>query len=164
MQEAIEVNLQRGIKLLNNITDNEYTNCKTPPYFSSIGCHIRHVLDVFSCILNDFKSGEIDLTKRERNVLVEQKAILGITYFKDIISKINRLTEADLKINITVIDDLGLGRVASKTTLGALLMQAQSHATHHFASVGYIIYQQNIELPDSNFGYNPTTIKEKMNI
>ena len=36
-------------------------------------------------------------------------------------------------------------------------MQTQSHAIHHYASIANIIYQQGIELPDSDFGFNPTT-------
>jgi hypothetical protein len=38
-------------------------------------------------------------------------------------------------------------------------MQVQSHAIHHFASIGYLIYQLEIELADADFGYNPTTPK-----
>lgn len=160
MIEAIEKNLQRGIKLLKSISDKEYANNATPPYFSSIGCHIRHILDVFSCILIGFETNNIDLTHRERNELVEQKITEGIFYFDTIIGQLKLLSDIDLNTVICVTDDLGLGKVTSKTTLAALLMHAQSHATHHFASIGYIICQLEIELPDSDFGYNPSTIKK----
>jgi len=38
-----------------------------------------------------------------------------------------------------------------------VLIQAHSHAIHHFASIGYIICKLGIELPDTDFGYNPST-------
>ena len=57
-------------------------------------------------------------------------------------------------------DDLGTGRVTAKYTIGSALIQAHSHAIHHFASVGFIINQLGIELPDADFGYNPTTPKQ----
>ena len=159
MINAIEYNLQRGIKLLNNLSESEYTNESIPPYYSSIGCHIRHILDVFSCIIIGFDTKKIDLTNRERNQSVEQKIDFGIAYFEEVISKINAFSEEDLQTEIIFIDDLGLGKMEAKTTLGAVLIQAHSHAIHHFASIGYSIYQLGIELPDADFGYNPTTPK-----
>jgi hypothetical protein len=41
--------------------------------------------------------------------------------------------------------------------LSSALIQTHRHAIHHFASIGYIINQLGIELPDNDFGYNPTT-------
>lgn len=61
---------------------------------------------------------------------------------------------------IEVCDDMGLGSETAKYTLGAVLMQAQSHAIHHYASIGYLVYQVGIELPNSDFGFNPTTPKK----
>ena len=43
MIEAIETNLQRGIQLLNCISDDEYNNTTIAPYYSSIGVHMRHI-------------------------------------------------------------------------------------------------------------------------
>ena len=58
---------------------------------------------------------------------------------------------------ISISDDLGTGIVTANYTLGSALIQAHSHAIHHFASVGYVISQLGIELPDEDFGFNPTT-------
>lgn len=157
MVKAIEKNLERGIYLLNNISDTEYSNPSIPPYFSSIGCHFRHTLDMFACVINGFELGNIDLTIRERNECAEQESEVGIRYAKNMIQKIKVFSEQDLKSEILITDDLGLGKETAKTTLGSALMQAQSHAIHHYASIGFIVYQLGIELPDAEFGYNPTT-------
>ena len=160
MIEAIDKNLKRGVNLLSNISDNEYSNSSIAPYYSSIGCHIRHVLDVFSCVLSGFEIGSIDLTIRERNELAEQKTNIGIGYFNEVIEQITAMSKSDLKAEITISDDLGSGKITVKSTLEAALMQAQSHAIHHYASIGYLIYQLGIELPDEDFGFNPTTPKK----
>ena len=62
---------------------------------------------------------------------------------------------------IEVSDDLGKGVIVQKYTLGSILIQAHSHAIHHFASLGFIICQLGIELPDEDFGYNPTTPRKE---
>lgn len=157
MIDAIEKNLQRGIKLLNSISDEQYSNNTIPPYFSSIGSNMRHILDVFSCIFNGVDCCNVDFSDRERNILAEQKTAEGIAYFERIIMKLNTLKKEDFDKIISVTDDLGTGRVTANYTLGSALIQAHSHAIHHYASIGFIINQLGIELPDADFGYNPTT-------
>lgn len=160
MINAIENNLKRGILLLNNLTDIDYSNTSVKPYYSSIGIHIRHVLDMFDCVFCGLDTREINLTARKRNTMAEQKRSNGLEYFEDTICKLKSISTKDLERVITVTDDLGLGLVSTKCTLGSILAQTHSHAIHHFASIGYIISQLDIELPDTDFGFNPTTPKK----
>ncbi|MDV7185648.1 DinB family protein [Lutibacter sp. TH_r2] len=160
MLQAIEKNLTRGIKLLENISDEEYSNTTIAPYYSSIGGHTRHILDVFDCIFEGLQASNVNLIKRKRNTLVENKTAEGIQYFKSIISKLESIENHDLNEIIQVTDDLGEGVVTANYTIASVLIQAHSHAIHHFASVGYVISQLGIDLPDEDFGFNPTTPKK----
>ncbi len=162
MIEAITYNLNRGIKLLNSITDTQYSDTSINPYHSSIGGHMRHILDVFDCIFEGLDSKQVDLTARKRNELAEQKTAFGLVYFQETIKKLETLKNVDLNQVVKVSDDLGLGTVVANYTLSSALIQAHSHAIHHFASIGYIIYQLGIEMPDADFGYNPTTPKDEL--
>jgi uncharacterized damage-inducible protein DinB len=162
MIEAIEKNLQRGIKLLNNISDEEYSNKSIAPYYSSIGCHMRHILDVFSCIFKGLENNFVDFSVRERNECAEQETCVGVEYFETIIQQVKALKKEDFNRVIKVSDDMGLGNEIVNYTIGSALMQAQSHAIHHYASIGYLIYQLDIALPDTDFGFNPTTPKVKV--
>lgn len=160
MITAIEKNLLRGVKLLNSITDEQYSDCSIPPYYSSIGNNMRHVLDVFACVFDGIDKGEVDFSSRARNELAQQKTAFGIDYFNEIIKKLHALNPTDFDSIIKVSDDLGTGKFTANYTLGSALIQAHSHAIHHFASIGFIIHQLGIELPDADFGYNPTTPKK----
>ena len=62
--------------------------------------------------------------------------------------------------DIYVIDDLGHGKIKIKYTIGALFAQANSHTIHHYAIINYNLDALNISIEDSDFGYNPTTLKE----
>lgn len=92
--------------------------------------------------------------------MVEDHREEGIKYFEQTITRLLALKGADFERSLLVKDDLGDGEVLTTYTLGAILAQAHSHAIHHFASIGYVISQLGIELPDSMFGFNPTTPKE----
>lgn len=162
MIASIDKNLQRGIALLENITDAQYSNASVPPYFSSIGCHMRHVLDAFTSIFNGLETKKIDFSNRQRNTLAEQKTAVGIAYFNETIQKLHTLNPADFEMLIAVTDDLGTGKITVNHTLGSVLAHAQSHAIHHYASVGFIINQLGIALPEADFGYNPTTPKKEL--
>ena len=157
MIPAIIQNLNRGVNLLNSISDEQYANNSTAPYYSSIGIHMRHILDVFDCILRGMEQKKIDLTSRQRNEMAETRVAIGLSYFDQIMSQLNHIQMEDLDMNVEVTDDLGQGMITANYTLAAALIQAHSHAIHHFASIGYIISQMGINLPDGDFGYNPTT-------
>ncbi|PCH75440.1 MAG: hypothetical protein COB98_08960 [Flavobacteriaceae bacterium] len=157
MTEAIIKNLQRGIKLLENISDVSYTDTSVAPYHSSIGVHMRHVCDVFDCIFEGLVVNKVDLSDRKRIKIAEETTYEGILYFQKIIALLHAVNPVDYDQIIVVSDDLGLGIVQVNYTYASTLIQAHSHAIHHFASVGYIIAQLGIEIPDQDFGYNPTT-------
>lgn len=157
MIEAIEHNLNRGVRLLNSISDSQYSDTSMEPYHSSIGGHMRHILDVFDCIFCGLESKKVDLAARKRNELAENKTAFGLAYFENTLQQLHDLKGADFNQMIKVSDDLGLGEITTNYTLASALIQAHSHAIHHFASIGYIICKLGIELPDADFGYNPTT-------
>ena len=52
----ITQNLERGIQLLNCISNEIYGNTTIAPYYSSIGSHMRHILDIFDCIFDGLES------------------------------------------------------------------------------------------------------------
>jgi len=160
MIDAIEKNLKRGIQLLGYVSDEEYRNTTIAPYYSSIGGHMRHILDVFDCIFEGINSGSINLINRERSQLVENFTEKGINYFEETIEKLQQFENEDFDQIVNVTDDLGSGIITANYTLAGILIQAHSHAIHHFSSVGYIISQLDIQLPDDDFGFNPTTPKK----
>lgn len=157
MIHAIDKNLQKGVKLLETISDKEYSDASVGPYYSSIGCHIRHVLDAFRCIFEGIDKGEIDFTNRIRNTVCEQETESGLQYFNDVITKLHQIKDTDLSKIVKVKDDLGTGVIEVKYTLESTLAYAHSHAIHHFASIGFLVHQLNIQLNDEDFGYNPST-------
>jgi uncharacterized damage-inducible protein DinB len=159
MIEALVKNLNRGLILLESVTAEQYKDTTVAPYYSSIGGHIRHILDIYDCIFEGLSTCKIDLTARKRNLETEELLAEGINYMATIIGKLQNVKSQDLQLSVEVSDDLGAGKVTASYTLSAILIQAHSHAIHHYASIGYIIHQLGLALPDDAFGFNPTTPK-----
>ena len=154
---AIQQNLERGMNLVHIISDADYTDTSVAPYHTSIGIHMRHVLDVFHTVFKGLSENKVNLMERSRNQLVENDRSEGVNYFEQTIEQLKLIKEEDLERGLIVTDDLGNGPIEMNYTIGAILAQAHSHAIHHFASIGYLISQLQLELPDENFGFNPTT-------
>ena len=118
---------------------------------------MRHVLDFFSCIFQGLEEGHVDFSVRSRNELRQEQTVYGIAYFNEVIAKLYTIDIATFDNIIKVTDDLGKGKVTVNYTIGSVLVQAHSHAIHHYALIGFIINQLGMELPEADFGFNPTT-------
>jgi len=155
--------LNKTKTLLSNLTNEELSNNSVSPYYSSIGSHIRHILDIYDCALRVNSENKIDLTDRKRNTDVEIKCESALQYLNQIIDKLKNIDIASGD-NIIVIDDLGLGKIEMQYTYEALMTQANSHTIHHHAIINCILEQLNISVNDETFGYNPTTPRPEINL
>lgn len=143
--------------LLNSLTDAQLCDSSVAPYNSSVGTHLRHILDFYDCI---FSSSEvIDLTARSRNKEVERRCCSAKNYLNIIVERL-KACNFNFDESVIVIDDLGMGRIEMNYTLAAVFSQANSHTIHHYAIISYILEGLGISFKDSDFGYNPTTPKK----
>lgn len=149
--------LEKAKVLLHQIDNSNLTDKTVAPYYSSIGSHIRHILDFYNCILK--KDDFFDLTLRRRDSKIESNCKSALDYLKELVDKLNELDESEIDRLVKVEDDLGLGKIKVTSTYAALLAQANSHTIHHYAIINYILDGLNIILSDDSFGYNPTTPK-----
>ena len=153
--------LNKSRILLEKLSDEELADRSISPYYSSIGSHVRHILDFYDCVFNESQS-QIDLTARDRDLDVENYCDSALNYLDTIIDKLKSLVQEDMDRNVDVIDDLGMGRTTLNYTYAALLAQANSHTIHHYAIISYILDRLNITMEDESFGYNPTTPKQTL--
>lgn len=153
--------LNKSRTLLQKLTNEELQDVSISPYFSSVGSHIRHILDFYDCIFNRM-DGKVVLTSRKRNLKVESCCTTACAYLDEIINKVQKIDNTDFKKSVVVIDDLGLGSVEITYYYEALFAQANSHAIHHYAIIHYILDRLKISINDASFGYNPTTPKPEI--
>ncbi|WP_420573078.1 hypothetical protein [Kordia sp.] len=154
--------LYKSKNLLNEINDISYCCKEIGPYYSSVGSHIRHILDFYNCIFKGLKSQHVNLTSRDRNQKIESDCNCAISEIDVIAHKLRNLHSTDLNLLLNVEDNLGNGNITLQYTLAALLAQANSHTIHHYAIIGYITERLNVVIEDENFGYNPTTPKKML--
>ncbi len=154
---SINHNLNNAIALLDAIDSDTYKNTSVGPYYSSIGSHVRHTLDFFDCIIDGLDSNNIDLTARKRDETLSTDRKLAIDYIYQLQETLLSYVNVNTDYLIHVTDNMGQGKVTVNYTLESILAHANSHATHHYAIIGYILDHLNVEIKINGFGYNPTS-------
>ncbi|MDD7805252.1 MAG: hypothetical protein PUP46_06780 [Endozoicomonas sp. (ex Botrylloides leachii)] len=155
--DLITDNLSGALPLYRDLDAQVFANNAIPPYFSGIGKHLRHLLDMFSSVVNGVSVDCIDFTDRKRGGAIEHQQTVAYQYYRRVMESLNQLRTYDPTHKVRVVDDLGRGKTQIQSNLASVLAQAHSHAIHHYASIGYLLYIQNVDIPLVTFGYNPST-------
>lgn len=156
--------LSKSKLILSELSDEQLCRSDVHPYSASVGSHIRHILDFYSCIFKGLEEGEVDLTARKRDKKVEQNCSVAMVTVENTIKRLNGLIDQQADKQLKVYDDLGKGKICIDYTLGALLAQANSHTIHHYAIISYLMQKIGASVNDASFGYNPTTPIKNVNL
>lgn len=156
--------VSKSKSILRSLNNEQLTNTDIPPYYSCVGTHLRHIMDFYHCIFKGISLKMIDLTDRDRDKNMEQDCGCALENIDHVIDGLNAMKFLDPQTTLTVIDDLGQGKIKIDYTLGALLAQANSHTIHHYAIISYILDKMAITIEDETFGYNPTTPRNELNL
>ena len=158
---SLQNTLEKSLILLENLPESAYIDDSIGPFYSSIGGHVRHILDFYYSIFKGLNNYLIDLTDRERNNTIEIDIYFAKTEIKKILTELESYSTYDLEEKYELIDDLGQGKMSIPTNLYAAFAQANSHTIHHYAIISQLLFAFEIVIEDKTFGYNPTTpIKE----
>ncbi|MDD1784290.1 DinB family protein [Enterovibrio sp. ZSDZ35] len=146
-------------ELLVQLTDEQYNYVAKPYLQSSIGQHMRHILDVFQSLMAWPASSFIDYDKRRRQHPVEKDKSIALEEWGMIEQWVLGVSKEALTSPLTVSGEVSLHQQVSphaSTTLGRELSFVASHAIHHFALLRVSLCAQNIPT-DHVFGLAPTT-------
>jgi len=154
---SLKNTLEKSLILLENMPESAYVDDSVGPFYSSIGGHIRHILDFYTSIFKGLNNYLIDLTDRERNTTIEIDVNFAKMEIKKVLVELENYLNYNLEDKYELVDDLGLGKVSIPTNLYAVLVQANSHTIHHYAIVSQLLFAFDIVIEDKTFGYNPTT-------
>lgn len=150
----------QAIDLLDGLNIAEYQKEMPPHFKSSIGAHMRHIIDHFLALMNGYQQGHVDYNVRHRHNQVEQLPSAAIAVLEKINHWLSNINHTDLDSTIEVTTEIDVCRTQSttcQTTLERELVFASSHAIHHYALIRIICSMQNKAVPEF-FGFAPATI------
>lgn len=153
--------LNQGERLLDGITQLEYSRKIAPAYNSSIGGHYRHCLDHFRALLDAAREGNLNYDDRERGTLVETDIFVALQTTRELRDQFQRLNPMLVFRPLVVTcktSYASAGSQAAPSTVGREIMYSVAHAVHHYALIGVMAGIVGVNIPPV-FGVAPSTLK-----
>ncbi len=164
LKEASSQALTQLMALLKNIRGDQYNSSLHIFKGSSIGKHIRHVIEFYQCLFNASDT-VINYDLRQRNSIIETDKNTAVNKIEEIMERIKLLNEdrtIELHTNY-VVDNNGSSRF--KTSLLRELAYNLEHTIHHMAilRIGLESLSPNYQFPE-NFGTAISTLRNQKDL
>lgn len=151
-------------QFLRQLDDDQYRYAQPPLVASSVGGHVRHVVDIYravACVeIGDGSAAAcIDYDVRRRGCACETSRATAEEELAAILGWLKSLDEDALEHIVAVKTEVALAAVETATvpsTLARELVFASSHAVHHLAIMSMIGRIQGVDVPTS-VGVAPAT-------
>ncbi len=155
--------LQQGADLVGRISADQYRVKNSQCFNSSIGEHVRHILDHFQCLIDGLEEDggtgiRIDYDLRQRDREMEQDPARAIALIGRICTFLKGL-DVEPGPGLEVKMDTGADR-ADQWAPSTLLRELQfllSHTVHHYALIATMNTIAGIDTPEE-FGIAPSTL------
>jgi hypothetical protein len=145
-------------QLLNLISSQDYV--ATSQGSSSVGAHVRHILDRFQCCFGGLHDGCIDYDARKRDQAIENSLDAASFALSTVSKRIQDLDIANcLGDTVSVFESVHQERppIAIPSSVGRELMGLVTHSIHHLAIIALTVKAFGYQL-HGDFGKAPSTI------
>jgi hypothetical protein len=143
--------------LLAEISDADYIQSSDVLFRSTIGQHVRHIIELFQCLENGYEKGIVNYEKRQRDYCIETDRSLASRLLFEIVGNIN----ARNRDIILEAEDYGEGneRIQIPSNYYRELAYNLEHTIHHMALIRAGLRElSSIRLPEE-FGVAYSTLK-----
>lgn len=129
---------------------------------SSIGQHLRHILELYQCLLDGAFVNEVNYDNRKRNLRLETDPDFALKTIEEISGNIFNLDGDKCLTMLGSFSAHSEKKIAIKTSIYRELAYNLEHSIHHQAliKIGLSVLDLS-NLVDADFGVAPATIKYK---
>ena len=162
MKVHFQENLKSYKKLLQSLSTEQFSLPLSSLFGSSIGQHVRHVLEFYSCLFTGIGNKDICYDNRKRDLRLETEKKYALDEIDTICNQLNEIS-ADYSIKVTS----NLSNNAENTTVVDSsvfreLIYAFDHSVHHQALIKVGLQELNCTGLDlEEFGIAPSTLKHR---
>ncbi len=142
--------------ILNQIDDLDYAKPLSVIENSTIGKHVRHILEFYECLFNALNKNEVCYDDRKRNLILEESIRFANECITGVIEKINLI---DINKRILLKSKYGMDELFVESSLYREITYNIEHTVHHLAIIRIAVSNQLKYISiDEGFGYADSTI------
>lgn len=160
MKDYTKADLLAIEEFLHSITEKNYLKKLDILSGSTIGQHVRHIVEFYIAVLESMEGGVVCYDNRKRNLQLETDLNYTIQTIQSISLNLEKATKDRSLILRTTYDGNSNYSVEVITSFYRELGYCIEHSIHHQAliKIGAISQRPELNLPE-NFGIAPATIK-----
>lgn len=144
--------------VISQLSDEQYSSPCLELEGETIGRHVRHITDLFDCLIEQYESGCINYELRKRNTIAESSVTAARNSITNILQSIQK-SEKPLRIDA---GELSESQLQIDSSYQRELMYNIEHCIHHQALIKIGLRQfTHIQIPQ-NFGIAPSTVKFRL--
>jgi uncharacterized damage-inducible protein DinB len=155
-------NLMQVHNLVSNLSQERYTTPSRLLNGSTIGQHLRHIVEFYACIVAAGEHGEVCYDKRERDKRLENDPRFALSQLLSLSSFLDKL---DRDRPMQMVGNYGTsaeGEIQFNSSLQRELAYAIDHTVHHLAIIKIaLVHEFELKTLSENMGVAPSTIRHK---
>lgn len=151
---SVRNSLNELIALLEQLSDAEYSFPCPELSGASIGEHTRHIIEMYQCLQNQYKTGIVNYDLRSRNQQIQTDILFAITKIEEV------KTNLDLANKSLILQQVIDGEtIVIESNYTRELLYNLEHCIHHQALIKVGLLHCNTVAIDENFGVANSTIE-----
>ena len=149
----VKDNLKENIELLRQLSNDEF--CKKNPELSqaTIGEHMRHIIELMGCLLDNYEQGIINYDNRNRNIQIQSDVNCAISILEKQLTIIDKQNK-----QLSLIHNCFSTEEVLPTNYFRELLYNLEHNIHHQALIKVALFSfPHIKVSES-CGVAPSTL------
>lgn len=157
--ESANHTLEQLNVFLNQMDEKDYVQ-KLPILFdSSIGMHVRHVIEFYQCLVKGVLNGEMDYDARERSLLQETNIAYAIACIENVLIDLTMI-HSNKDILLFTEQNQTEHKLSIQSNVARELSYVIEHTIHHLAIIKMSCMMAFPQIQfDKDFGVAYSTIK-----
>ena len=152
--QSLKNNLSENIELLRQITNDEFTQKNPELSNATIGEHMRHIIELMGCLLDNYEQGIINYDNRNRNIQIQSDVNCAISILEKQLTIIDKQNK-----QLSLIHNCFSTEEVLPTNYFRELLYNLEHSIHHQALIKVALYNfPHIKISNS-FGVAPSTLE-----
>ena len=139
---SIKKNIAENIALLHQLTNEEFTTRIPQLSDATIGEHMRHIIELFDCLLSNYNLGIINYDDRKRDIRIQSDVNFAISMLENQLDSIEKPNK-----ELSLVHGCNSNEEPLTTNYYRELLYNLEHSIHHQALIKVALFGfKNIEI------------------
>lgn len=157
--KAIKDSFVQLAEALDQLTNQQYTTVSSHLSGATVGQHMRHIIELYQCLLKGYDAGVVCYDHRKRDPAIETNKEMAKQLLVELFAGIER-TNKEMKLE-SYYSDTDSSVMILPTNYYRELMYNLEHSVHHMALIRVGLKEFSADHLAENFGVATSTILYK---